>query len=792
MLVSYKWLQEYFDEKLINPKDLVEKLTKSAFEVEGIKEINGDTVIDLDVLPNRAHDCLSHDGIAKEISIVFDIPMKERKEFDVSSLNPVPATQKIRMETKDCPRYMACEIDNVDIKDSPKEIKDKLEVLGQRSISNIVDITNIVLNETGQPMHAFDKDKLDGDIVVRQAIEGEKMMTLDGKDITLDETITVIADEKAVLAIAGVKGGIKAEVDGNTRNIVLESANFLPGSNRKTAQKVNIRTDASKRYENEIHPNQTEAGIVRAIELIKEYASKDETIFHEVIDEYPNPRKPYYLGVSKEEINSLLGLELNNSEIESIFDRMEISWNIVNPTEKVLEVVKNAEGKPYKYGASVTNDSPDAFDCSSLTSYAYAQGGISIPRMVVDQFVYGDDIKKEDILPGDLVFSNTGILKRKIDFESVEYLKGTKVEHGVDHVGVYLGDGRVIHCTEHNDSGVITENISDSERFGDLVVGYKRMTTSDSDRYVLEIPDQRLDLRIKEEIIEEVGRLYGYDNIEEKSLDDISFDVSVNKEHVVGQIIRKTLVESGFSEIITYVFRDKGDIEMMKPFAEDKAFLRTNMKDGMDKAIELNENNMDLVGIDDLLMFEIGNTFTISDGEIIEKPYLSIGVKKGKGRKKPRASVILSEVLKKLSDELDVEIKENISDNHEVVEIPLDEIYKKAKIENYINLPEAGEINFKTISQYPVMLRDISVWVPGGSNNEEMIVNLVSDNAGELLVRTKLFDVWTKEEEGVERTSYAFRLVFQSQERTLSDEEINTVMDKITEVLNNKDGWEVR
>ena len=575
------------------------------------------------------------------------------------------------------------------------------------------------------------------------------------------------------------------------KNIVLESANFLPGSNRKTAQKINIRTDASKRYENEIHPNQTEIAIKRAIELILEHATKSDTTIHEIVDVYPRPRNKYYLGVSKEEINNILGLNLKGSDIENIYDRMGISWKVVNPIDTVLSVIKEAEGKPYKYGASVSYDAPESFDCSSLTAYAYAQGGVAIPRMAVDQFVYGEDIKEDELIPGDLIFSNiSSILEnnRKIDFESIEYLKGTKVESGVDHLGVYLGDDLVLHAS--ND--VQIEKISESKKFGDLIVGYKRITDN-SERYVLEIPDDRLDLRIKEEIIEEIGRLYGYDNIEEKSLDDISFDAVVNKEHAVGQIIRKTLVDAGFSEVITYAFRETGDIEMMKPFAEDKAFLRTNMKEGMEGALNLNENNMDIIGVDDLMLFEIGKTFILADSEIIEKSFLSIGVRKGKGRKKPRASIILAEKIKDLSDNLGIELNNKITDDQEVVEVDLTKVYENSKIEMYTDLPEAGNINFKTISQYPVMLRDISVWVPGGNENEDVVIDLIEDNAGELLVKTKLFDVWTKEEEDNEtRTSYAFRLVFQSQERTLSDNEINNVMNKITEILNIQEGWEVR
>jgi len=804
MIVSYNWLKEYFEESLPEAKALSDILNTRAFEVEGVEDTNENSLIDIDVLPNRAHDCLSHYGIAKEISVLTGLTIKEInpeiKQGDVSN---------IKVDIQDdvsniCKRYIALEINNVEVKESVSEIKNKLEVLGQKSINNIVDITNIVMLELGQPLHAFDADKLDGDIIIRFAGKGEKITTLDNKEIELTEEMLVIADQKNALAIAGVKGGKKAEVDSNTKNIVLESANFDQTSVRKTSQQTNVKTDSSKRFENGVTPELAEKGILRTAELIQKYAGGD---VQKVVDVYPRPVGIYKTGVSLGEVNSLLGTDFSEKELEKVLDKLKFEYKKVKTKDVVLEESQKLIGKPYIYGASVLYDAPDNFDCSSFVAYVYSLGGVSIPRISVDQYVFSQEIEEKDLEPGDLIFADRHIVIEsnqskfvdnpdiqskvsKLHDTSKEFLTGTKIERGIDHVGIYLGDGKIGNCS--GDTGVIIEDLDKSERFKDIV-SYRRIVEKDEERYVITIPDERLDLRNSADVIEEVGRVYGYENIEEKPINDMDFSPKINKEYFYNNLIRKTLVEDlGFSEIMTYSFVEEGEVQPVKPIADDKKYLRTTLITGMEKSLELNAHNADLLGLDHVKVFEIGNTYK-KEGEIL---VLSLGVQNNKGIKKPKPSQILEEGITKLSEVLGKNLSEKIKINQDSnnLELNLSDLYKKlGDLDNkteHVLFEEPDNTIYKPISKYPFMTRDISVWVQGSSkSNENEVLNIIQNNAGELLVNQKLKDVYTKEDE--DRTSYSYGLVFESQEKTLTDEEVNKVMDSISKEMEGK-GWEVR
>lgn len=777
MLVSYKWLQEYFDHDLPKLEELVDLITVKSFEIEGVE--NGD-VIDIDILPNRAHDCLSHYGIAREISSITDLKLKEidivEKPYDFET------EFSIDVQSPSCRRYMLREVKNVHIGESPEELKEKLEAIGQKSINTIVDITNIVMFELGQPMHAFDTDKIDGNVIsIRQAKKGEEITTLDKKEVKLDEDILLIADGTGPLAIAGIKGGNKAEVNNETKNIVLESANFHPTEVRKTSRRIKILTDSSKRFENEITPYLVERAMDRAVDLILQYAATDKTSFSEKKDYYPRPIRSYRTGVSLSEINSLLGVNFEEKEVSMAFDKLYFKHEIVNPREKVIEEVTILIDRPYKLGASVLFDAPNIFDCSSLVSYVYSLAGFSIPRVSVDQYVYGEEVSKKDLQPGDLIFSNTGV--GKIHTETIEFLPGTEVPEGVDHVGIYIGDEKVIHATESGAGTVIEEGLNNSERFKNIV-GYRRIINSDESRFAVESTPERLDIKTSADLIEEAGRIIGYDRIIEEKIEMEGFSPEINKEYYISGIVRNTLAGIGFSEIISYTFVNEGEIEPEKPIAEDKGFLRSSLLIGLETAFEKNINNLDLLGLDKVQIFEIGHVFDKSG----EKIMLSIGVRNKPGVKKPKASEVIKEAVDMLSEKLGVSIEIDIKDDTEKIEINLDELMEQINIsDTYPGLPEKDDISYKPFSSYPFILRDIAVFVPN-SFSEEDVLKIITDNAGDLLVNHNLFDKYEKDG----RVSYAYHLVFQSYEKTLTDDEINPIMDKITEIMNGNDNWEVR
>ncbi|HEU5114616.1 MAG TPA: phenylalanine--tRNA ligase subunit beta [Candidatus Paceibacterota bacterium] len=322
MKVSYKWLSGYFDKKLPSPDELAELLSAHAFEVEGIEKLPNDTVLDVKVLPDRAHYALSHGGIAGEVSAITGIPESDVKLSDVDFVltESILGPKVTVSDEKLCRRYIARRIESVMVKESSPELRSLLEAIGARSINNIVDITNYVMMSYGQPMHAFDADKLAGSIVVRLAKAGEKIIVLDGREIELRESDLVIADDQGPIAIAGVKGGKRAEVTSSTKNIVLESANFDPASVRRTSTRANLRNDSSKRFENEITPVIAFDAMRQATKYILESCPGAQA--GELTDIYPEPAEEWLVSVDPEYMNAVTGLSLSTKDMEDILIRL--------------------------------------------------------------------------------------------------------------------------------------------------------------------------------------------------------------------------------------------------------------------------------------------------------------------------------------------------------------------------------------------------------------------------------------------------------------------------------------
>src|SRR3989344_4278524 len=282
---SYTVLTSLFEEPLPPPEELAVILTLHSFETTGVLEGKDDSYITLDILPNRAHDCLGYYFLAREISVLTGgilkpLPYEKRAGDGVSA-------PTISVSAPECRRYQSRRINSVSGRESPAWLRDTLTLMGQKSINNVVDATNYCLWIVNQPLHAFDAGKVnDAAITVRMAGKGEEIVTLDGKNIALDSTILTIADSVGPLAIAGIKGGMRAEVSAETTDIILEAANFDPVSVRKTSQRIGIRTESSKRFEHEIAPHLAEVGMDFVTDLILQIAGTHETRISEVTDIY--------------------------------------------------------------------------------------------------------------------------------------------------------------------------------------------------------------------------------------------------------------------------------------------------------------------------------------------------------------------------------------------------------------------------------------------------------------------------------------------------------------------------
>ncbi len=289
-----------------------------------VKEIFGldEDVVEFEITPNRA-DCFSVLGIAREAAVTFDKPLKidtpEVHETD-DKIEDYASVEVI--DTKDCIRYAARVVKNVKIAPSPKWLADRLKLSGIRSINNIVDITNYVLLEYGQPMHAFDLDNVAGHkIVVRKAKNGEIMTTLDEQERKLDDSMLVICDAEKSVAVAGVMGGLNSEIEDTTKTLLFESACFDGANVRITAKKLGLRTEASSRYEKGLDPENVIGALNRACELVEMLGAGE--VVSGIIDVDNSNKKPHILPFRPDYINSFLGTDISKEEMVKILTAFE-------------------------------------------------------------------------------------------------------------------------------------------------------------------------------------------------------------------------------------------------------------------------------------------------------------------------------------------------------------------------------------------------------------------------------------------------------------------------------------
>jgi len=628
MKVSYEWLQSYFDEKLPSPDEIARVLTFHAFEIEGVETIGSDTVIAVDVLPNRSSDCLSHRGIARELATLLslslvDDPLKRE-------VHAVPDSNVLEVVVDNpelCLRFSAVVVNNVSVGPSPEWLRKRLEAIGQKSINNIVDATNYVMFDLGQPLHAFDRDKLaehDGGvaITVRVGKKNERITILSGEEYEVGENNLLITDGNsgAPLGIAGVKGGARAAIDENTTNLIIEAAHFNYVSVRKTSQALKLMTDASIRFQNEPSPELTRYALAEVVTLL---GGEIEGF----VDQYPEPTALKPVSVSVREVNRFLGTDISHVRIENIIKRFN--------------------------------------------------------------FIY----------------------------------------------------------------------------------------KTDGDVFTVVPPFERTDLSIKEDIIEEVGRVYGYEHIVSSVLPPRSRMPAINKKFYYAEKIRRFLTDLGFSEVYTHALVGSGDVELVNALSADCLFLRNTLTNTLQESLKRNNHNTELLGLPYIGIFEIGTVFT-TDGE-----HTSLGIASSDSGENSAENICA-----KLLINLGTNIKGICVDGvcevslSTVLEgLPNPESYDQFLITNVIQ-----GTKFIPISPYPFVLRDIALWVPESVSGEDVLVTIKKE-AGELLHTLRQFDEYKKDG----RVSYAFRLVFQSYEKTLTDEEVGEVMKKIETTLHDR-GFEVR
>ena len=297
-------------------------------------------------------------------------------------------------------------------------------------------------------------------------------------------------------------------------------------------------------------------------------------------------------------------------------------------------------------------------------------------------------------------------------------------------------------------------------------------------------PWERTDLNIEEDFIEEVGRIYGLDKVVSVVPEKMPAR-KLNKRHYYSDQIRTALTKAGFSEVITSSFHKKGKIQLQNALASDKSYVRGNLRKNIDAALDKNFVHTDLLGVTDVRVFEIGTVFTPGEGNVEEHVSLALGARtKGNGYS-PKDDKALQAGLDVVAETLDTKV--DWSTEKGVAEVNLTELIASLpNPESYEAFEKSADVAYKAPSQYPAIARDIALWVPETAEASSVEAAL-SEAAGGLLVRSDLFDTFTKDG----RTSYAFRLVFQSQEKTLTDEEANAQMEAVNKVCADNN-WEVR
>lgn len=429
MKFSYDWLQTYFDTSLPKPEVLADEITFHSSEIEELIPFGDDTVLDVKVLPDKSAWLMSHRGLAREISVMLNLPLKhdvfKTEDFLVDGGKEI----KVELATATCDFYGAALVDGVKVGPSPAWLKARLEAVGQRSINNIVDATNYVMFELGQPLHAFDAAAFGSApyIKVRQAEAGEKFVTLSREELTLSEADAVITDGNSLkaLALAGVKGGLEAGVTEATTTLLLEAAHFERKAVRLTARRHKLQTDAAKRYENGLSAAVAPLALRQVAELIKQIAGGEVVGVKQVGEA---KRQSGQVAVALAKINSVLGTKLVQAEVEDILNRFgfiyAVSGDVFTVTtpferddilipEDLIEEIGRMHGLD-----KVVSIKPEAAPLKEFnTRHYYAEAirtaliGLGWSEVYTSSFRNKDEVKLENALATDKGYLRSSLVE---------------------------------------------------------------------------------------------------------------------------------------------------------------------------------------------------------------------------------------------------------------------------------------------------------------------------------------------------------------------------------------------
>ncbi len=614
-----------------------------------------DEVIDFELTSNRG-DLLSILGMAYEIGALYQKPVKEIDTTFAETKDDIKKSFTLDVQTDKCPLFLVKKVTNVTIKESPDFIKNRLIASGIRPINNVVDISNYVMLETGQPLHYYDADRLGDRLIVRMAADEEVLTTLDHQERSLTDQDIVIATLDGAVGLAGVMGGLTTEIEEDTKNIIIEAAIFDSTTIRKTSKKV-LRSEASNRFEKGIDPKRTYLALLRSCYLLEKYA--DATIVGGMVEHKNMPIEDKVIPITVEKINQILGITLSKEEILTIFDRLAFTY------------------------------------------------------------------KEQD---------NT---------------------------------------------------------------------------LLVTVPTRRTDISIAEDLIEEVGRIYGIDKIVGKPMILPVKPGYVNKDK---RYIRHKLADLGLNETLSYALISDKDvyqftdqqfkpIKVLDPMSEERNTLRYSLLTSLLSIYRYNRAR----GQKDIRLFEIGKGFYALGDRYYEETKLSI-LMSGQywtGLMSQKIDFyILKGILEELLDSLGFQQRysfvakahpdlhpgqsASISINNQIIgfigkihpAVEKEDVYvAELSLDKLLAMRVKG-MQYKEISKYPAISKDVA-FVVDRSITSEMLEKTIKKAGGHLLTSIRLFDLYEGEHIAADKKSLAYSLTFQDMKRTLNEEEVMTIFDKI-------------
>lgn len=636
-----------------------------------------DYVFEIGLTPNRA-DAASHLGVARDLAAYLksDIKKPSVEKFKVAHTSNSIAVEVVDEDA--APRYSGLTISGITVQDSPQWLKEKLAVLGLRPINNIVDVTNYVLHDLGQPLHAFDADEIaGGKVIVKKCVEGTKFKTLDEVERTLSADDLMICNTEEPMCIAGVFGGIKSGVKASTKNIFLESAYFHPVSIRKTSKRFGLKTDASFRFERGTDPEITVYALKRAALLIQEVAGGEIT--SDVFDHYPNPVSAFEVELTFDHVQKLIGKAIAKEEITSIIKALGI------------EVVKETD----------------------------AQLSLKVPTYKVD-------------------------VTRPVD------------------------------------------------------------------------------------VIEEVLRIYGYDNIEIPQKVNASLNVSPKPDkEALQHSIADMLTSNGYYEILSNSLTKSAyssvldeAVKILNPLSSDLDVMRQSMVYSGLEAVAYNQNRKNT----DVKLYEFGKTYHLFEGKYEERNHLAIFLsgkveaeqwnQAGKNLSFYHLKSVVDSILKKLnitnlqSDELaNLEFAYGVQYRRgakvlvefgavaakwlKSTDVNKAVFYADFNWDLILMLVKNNKITYKEVSKFPAVRRDLSLLLDQKVKFEEL-KKIAIKTEKKLLKEVNVFDVYKGDKLPENKKSYALSFILQDEEKTLTDQQIDGIMQKLIANFGKEVGAEIR